>query len=91
LETNEDVDKIIEKALKYVPWEKLALTSDEGLAGNQFTNRTAAMFKMRLLSKAAKKARRMLGLSKDALPSNETQVILREADYASKSKFRAPI
>jgi methionine synthase II (cobalamin-independent) len=59
-ETSEDVDRIVEKALGYVPAEKLAITSDEGLAGNGFMTRRGAMHKMRMLSEAAAKARKKL-------------------------------
>jgi methionine synthase II (cobalamin-independent) len=58
LETAVDVDKIIEIALKYVPPEKLALSSDEGLAAHGFLTRNGAKIKMRLLSEAAKRARK---------------------------------
>jgi 5-methyltetrahydropteroyltriglutamate--homocysteine methyltransferase len=59
-ETYEDADKIVNKALEYVPPEKLALTSDEGLAGNGFMTRRGALIKMRLLAGAADRARRKL-------------------------------
>jgi len=61
-ETSQDVDKILENALRYVPAEKLALTSDEGLAGNGFMTRRGAMHKMRMLSEAAAKARKNLNM-----------------------------
>ncbi|HKM74825.1 MAG TPA: hypothetical protein VJZ32_00230 [Candidatus Bathyarchaeia archaeon] len=60
LETAEDVDKIVEKSLKYVPPDKLALTSDEGLAAHGYLTRIGAMIKMRLLTDAAKKARKKI-------------------------------
>jgi methionine synthase II (cobalamin-independent) len=60
LETAEDVDRIVQKALKYVPAEKLALTTDEGIAGHGVVNRRGAMIKMRLLAEAAKRARKKL-------------------------------
>ena len=60
-ETYEGVDKIVEKVLEYVPPEKLALTSDEGLAGNGFMTRRGAIIKMRLLAGAAKRARQKMG------------------------------
>ena len=59
-ESSEDVDRIVEKALSYVPAEKLVLTSDEGLAGNGFMTRRGAMHKMRMLSEAAARARTKL-------------------------------
>src|SRR5208282_5876719 len=59
-ETSVDVDRITEIALKYVPAEKLALTSDEGLAGNGYLNRRGAISKMRLLAAAAQRARKRL-------------------------------
>jgi methionine synthase II (cobalamin-independent) len=60
-ETYEDVNKIVAKALEYVPPEKLALTSDEGIAGNGFLTRRGATLKMKLLVEAAKNARHKLG------------------------------
>jgi len=60
-ETYEDADKIVEKSLEYLPPEKLALTSDEGLAGNGFMTRRGAIIKMRLLAGAARTARQKLG------------------------------
>ena len=59
-ETFEDVDRIVQKAMDYVPPEKLALTSDEGLAGNGFMTRRGANIKMGLLVAAAKRARQKL-------------------------------
>jgi methionine synthase II (cobalamin-independent) len=59
-ESSEDVDRIVEKALSYVPAEKLVLTSDEGLAGNGFMTRRGAMHKMQMLSEAAARARTKL-------------------------------
>jgi 5-methyltetrahydropteroyltriglutamate--homocysteine methyltransferase len=64
LETVEDVSKIIDISLKYVPPEKLALSSDEGLWGNQFLNRMGATTKMKLLVAAANKARKKLSRMK---------------------------
>jgi methionine synthase II (cobalamin-independent) len=57
LETADNVDSIIETALKYVPLEKLALSSDEGIAGNGMQTRRGAIVKMRMLAEAARKAR----------------------------------
>jgi 5-methyltetrahydropteroyltriglutamate--homocysteine methyltransferase len=57
-ETAEDVDSIVEKALKYVPPDKLALASDEGIGGHGILDRRGASTKMRLLSEAAKRARK---------------------------------
>jgi methionine synthase II (cobalamin-independent) len=60
LETTEDVDRVIEKALKYVPAEHLALTSDEGLGGHETCTREVAFEKMKLLVASAVKARKRL-------------------------------
>jgi methionine synthase II (cobalamin-independent) len=60
LETAEDVDRVIQKALKYVPAEHLALTSDEGLGGHETSTREVAFEKMKLLVESARKARRSL-------------------------------
>ena len=60
LETPEDVRRIIKTALDYVPPSKLAFSTDEGLAGNQFTNRAAAIGKMTILVNAVKEARSKL-------------------------------
>ncbi len=62
LETTEDVERIIGIALKYVPPEKLALTSDEGLWGHGIVSRDGAIIKMKMLATAAKKARTNLGI-----------------------------
>lgn len=61
LETADEVRGIVEKALRFVPPEKLALTGDEGIAGNGFMTRNGAKTKLRLLSEVAKKARERLG------------------------------
>ncbi len=58
LETSEDADRIVEKALRYVPPEKLALSSDEGLSGTGYLTRSGAMNKMIMLVNAARKARK---------------------------------
>jgi 5-methyltetrahydropteroyltriglutamate--homocysteine methyltransferase len=58
VETAEDVDGIVNKALKYIPANKLALTTDEGIAGNGFLTRQGAIIKMKMLAEAAKKARK---------------------------------
>ncbi len=60
-ETAEDVARIVEKALRYVPPEKLALSTDEGIAGHGVVNRWGASIKMKLLSQAASSARKKLG------------------------------
>jgi 5-methyltetrahydropteroyltriglutamate--homocysteine methyltransferase len=60
LETVDDVDKLVQKALKYVPADRLALTSDEGLAAHGLSNRDTAMDKMRMIVAAAQRARKNL-------------------------------
>jgi len=57
LETSENVDQVVQKALKYVPPEKLALSSDEGLSGTGYLIRSGALNKMFMLANAARKAR----------------------------------
>ncbi len=56
-ETAEDVDRIVDIALKFVPPEKLALTTDEGISGHGVVGRKQAAIKMRLLAEGAKRAR----------------------------------
>jgi methionine synthase II (cobalamin-independent) len=58
LETANDVDKIVNLALKHVPPEKLALSTDEGLSGHGAMTRKGALIKLRLLADAASKARK---------------------------------
>jgi methionine synthase II (cobalamin-independent) len=60
LETIEDVDRVVTKALKYVPPEKLAITTDEGVAGHGTSPRQAAFDKLRLVAMSAQKARRKI-------------------------------
>jgi 5-methyltetrahydropteroyltriglutamate--homocysteine methyltransferase len=62
LETIEDVERIVEKALKYVPPESLVITSDEGLAGHGSMVRAAAFDKMKLTVLAVEKARQQIGI-----------------------------
>jgi methionine synthase II (cobalamin-independent) len=59
LETWEDVDEIVKKALNYVPPERLGLTSEEGLSGHGNVNRETCIMKMTILAQAAMKARNL--------------------------------
>jgi methionine synthase II (cobalamin-independent) len=60
LETSGDVDRIIQTGLKHVRPDRLAVTSDEGLAGHGVMTREEAYEKMLMLVTATKKARKNL-------------------------------
>ena len=75
VEVPEDVAGLIRKALKYLPPERVLLSSDCGF-GRQGVSRTHAYYKMIAIVRGANIVRRELGLPEAEIPGGEDRYIL---------------
>ena len=73
VERPEQVADLIRRALKYIPVERLALSSDCGF-GREGMSRRIAFYKMVAIVRGANIVRRELGLARSAVPRRRSAV-----------------